>query len=63
VLAFTAGKMVVNEKLLADWFKGPETSHTLAYWGFVLATIVVVLALGWLHNRRVAQRATAAGQG
>jgi YjbE family integral membrane protein len=63
VLAFTAGKMVVNEKLLADWFKGPETSHMLAYWGFVLATIVVVLALGWLHNRRVAQRATAAGQG
>jgi predicted tellurium resistance membrane protein TerC len=56
VLAFTAGKMVVNEKLLAPWFKGPELPQTLAYWGFVSATIVVVLALGWMHNRRVAQR-------
>lgn len=60
VLAFTAGKIVVNEKLLAPWFKGPEPSHVAAYWGFVLATIVIVLALGWMHNRRVAQRAATA---
>jgi YjbE family integral membrane protein len=60
VLAFTAGKMVVNEKLLAPWFKGPEASHQLAYWGFVVATIIVVLTLGYLHNRRVAERAAAA---
>jgi YjbE family integral membrane protein len=32
VLAFTAGKMIVNEKLLAQFFKGPETSHPVAYW-------------------------------
>ena len=59
VLAFTAGKMVVNEKLLAPWFKGGEFSHLAAYWGFVALTIVVVLTLGYLHNRRVAQRAAA----
>jgi YjbE family integral membrane protein len=62
VLAFTAGKMVVNEKMLAPWFKGPELPQTLAYWGFVSATIVVVLALGWMHNRRVEQRADAAAR-
>lgn len=60
VLAFTAGKMVVNEKLLAPWFKGGEPMHLAAYWGFVALTIAVVLTLGYLHNRRVAQRAAAA---
>lgn len=60
VLAFTAGKMVVNEKLLAPWFKGGEPMHLAAYWGFVALTIAVVLTLGYLHNRRIAQRAAAA---
>lgn len=60
VLAFTAGKMVVNEKMLAPWFKGGEPAQLAAYWGFVVLTIVVVLTLGYLHNRRVAQRAAAA---
>ncbi|NCT99030.1 MAG: TerC family protein [Comamonadaceae bacterium] len=60
VLAFTAGKMVVNEKMLAPWFKGGEPMHQAAYWGFVALTIAVVLTLGYLHNRRVAQRAAAA---
>lgn len=62
VLAFTAGKMVVNEKLLAPWFKGPEFAQQAAYWGFVGLTIVVILTLGYLHNRRVAQRSGNAGQ-
>ncbi len=54
VLAFTAGKMVVNEKILAAYFKGPETAQQLAYWGVVLAAIVGVLLAGWLKNRRSA---------
>jgi len=62
VLAFTAGKMVVNEKLLAPWFQGPDVAQRAAYWGFVALTIVVILTLGYLHNRRVAQRSGDAGQ-
>ncbi|MBX3608438.1 MAG: TerC family protein [Hydrogenophaga sp.] len=57
VLAFTAGKMIVNEKLLAPWFKGPELAQFAAYWGVVGLVIAGVLLAGWLHNRRVAQRA------
>lgn len=52
VLAFTAGKMIVNEKLLAEFFKGPDTAHQLAYWAVCLTAIVGVLAAGWLRNRR-----------
>ena len=52
VLAFTAGKMIVNEKLLADFFKGPDTVHQLAYWAVCLTAILGVLAAGWLRNRR-----------
>ena len=54
VLAFTAGKMIVNEKLLAQFFKGPDTAHLLAYWGVCALAIVGVLAAGWLRNRRTA---------
>ena len=52
VLAFTAGKMIVNEKLLGHIFKGPEMFHTVAYWGVCVLAITGVLAAGWLHNRR-----------
>lgn len=52
VLAFTAGKMIVNEKLLAGFFKGPETLHSVAYWSVCVLAIVGVLAAGWLNNRR-----------
>ncbi|MBA4193797.1 MAG: hypothetical protein C0451_04415 [Comamonadaceae bacterium] len=61
VLAFTAGKMMVNEKLLSDWFK-PEGSANVLYWAVVAVVIVGVLAAGWLHNRRAAARAATAGQ-
>jgi len=54
VLAFTAGKMVVNEKLLAPWFKGPEMPQQLAYWGVVAVAVAGVLTAGWLKNRRAA---------
>eukprot|EP01034_Spumella_vulgaris_P043301 gene43301-53760_t len=54
VLAFTAGKMIVNEKVLAQFFKGPDPSHLVAYWSVCVLAIVGVLAAGWLRNRRVA---------
>jgi len=54
VLAFTAGKMIVNEKVLAQFFKGPDTAHVVAYWTVCLLAIVGVLAAGWLRNRRAA---------
>lgn len=60
VLAFTAGKMIVNEKLLASVFKGPEAMHQVAYWGLIVAAIVGVLAAGWLRNRRKADAGTPA---
>jgi YjbE family integral membrane protein len=57
VLAFTAGKMIVNEKLLASIFKGPDVTHQLAYWSVCALAIAAVLAAGWLHNRNaVAQQ-------
>ncbi|MFT3812788.1 MAG: TerC family protein [Acidovorax sp.] len=52
VLAFTAGKMIVNEQFLASVFQGPEAPQQIAYWGVVVLCIVGVLAAGWLHNRR-----------
>lgn len=59
VLAFTAGKMIVNEKLLAATFKGPDPVHTIAYWGVCVLAIVAVLGAGWLNNRRQAARVEA----
>lgn len=58
VLAFTAGKMVVNEKLVGDWFKPGGQANAL-YWLVVAVAILGVLAAGWLHNRRVASAADA----
>jgi YjbE family integral membrane protein len=52
VLAFTAGKMIVNEKLLGHIFKGPEMFHTVAYWGVCVLAITGVLAAGWLQARK-----------
>jgi len=57
VLAFTAGKMIVNEKLLADIFKGPETADQIAYWAVCVLAIVGVLAAGWLRNRKAGAQA------
>lgn len=52
VLAFTAGKMIVNEPILAEWFKGPETAHQVAYWGVCMLAIIGVLTAGWLRTRK-----------
>jgi YjbE family integral membrane protein len=47
VLAFTAGKMIVNEKLAAHIFKSPapELAANAWYWAVVLLSIVGVLGL------------------
>jgi len=52
VLAFTAGKMIVNEKLLAPWFAGEAPAQQIAYWGVCVLAIIGVLAAGWFANRR-----------
>ncbi|MEO7242438.1 MAG: TerC family protein [Variovorax sp.] len=52
VLAFTAGKMIVNDELLDPWFDGPALAHRVAYWGVCLLCIVGVLGAGWLRTRR-----------
>ncbi|RYZ11507.1 MAG: TerC family protein, partial [Comamonadaceae bacterium] len=52
VLAFTAGKMIVNEKLLAPWFGGESTSNQAAYWGVCVLAIAAVLTAGWIKTRR-----------
>ena len=52
VLAFTAAKMIVNERLLADIFQGGETIHRVAYWGVCVLAIVGVLVAGWMSTRR-----------
>lgn len=59
VLAFTAGKMIVNEQFLASVFQGPDAPQQIAYWGVVVLCIVGVLAAGWLHNRRKPAEETA----
>ncbi len=61
VLAFTAGKMIVNENMLAGVFKGPEPSHQVAYWGVCALAVVGVLLAGWLKNRRPAGGGTPPG--
>lgn len=65
VLAFTAGKMIVNEKLAAHLFKSPapELSPNVFYWAVVVLAIVGVLGAGWLHNRRLAARSNAREEG
>ena len=52
VLAFTAGKMIVNEKLLAPWFAGPGAAQQVAYWSVCALAVAGVLAAGWLRTRR-----------
>ncbi|XAH23278.1 TerC family protein [Xylophilus sp. GW821-FHT01B05] len=54
VLAFTAAKMIVNEKLLAPFFKGDAPAQQIAYWGVCALAVVGVLGAGWLRTRRSA---------
>lgn len=52
VLAFTAGKMIVNENLLAHVFKTPNPNAS--YWQILVIALcmVGVLGLGWWRNQR-----------
>ena len=54
VLAFTAGSMIVNEKLVFDTFHtaSPEPAANALYWAVIALCIAGVLAAGWWHNRR-----------
>ncbi len=52
VLALTAAKMIVNEKLLAAFFQGPALAQQIAYWGVCALAIVGVLGAGRWAVRR-----------
>ncbi|WP_374406643.1 TerC family protein [Hydrogenophaga sp.] len=54
VLAFTAGSMIVNEKLVFDTFHttGTEPAANGLYWAVIALCIAGVLAAGWWRNRR-----------
>jgi YjbE family integral membrane protein len=52
VLAFTAAKMIVNEQLLKDIFKGEGTMPFVLSWGLTVVTIVGVLLVGNIKGRK-----------
>jgi len=52
VLAFTAAKMVASEKAKYFNLKDYFADHTTQYWIFVIAIVIIVLALGYTMNKR-----------
>jgi YjbE family integral membrane protein len=58
VLAFTAAKMIVSERWLADIYGGPaslpdmQTMHTVARWATYAIAVAGVLGAGWWVSRR-----------
>jgi YjbE family integral membrane protein len=52
VLAFTAGKMIVNEQLLSDIFKAGTSTSTIMYWGVIVIAIVGVLLVGQMKAKK-----------
>lgn len=52
VLAYTAGSMLVGERLLARWFGTDEAPVTWARWAVIALCIVLVLGGAWLSNRK-----------
>ena len=58
VLAFTAAKMIVGERLLDGVYGGPDTLpsaqglHTAAEWATYALAVAGVLAAGWWSARR-----------
>jgi YjbE family integral membrane protein len=62
VLAFTAAKMIVGERLLAPVYGGSATLQTAAQWATYVLAIAGVLGAGWWVSRRaqVARQAEAA---
>ncbi len=60
VLAFTAAKMIVSEKLLADVFNPPAGYADLARWSVYVMCIAGVLGAGWWAAKRAAEHSSAA---
>ncbi len=60
VLAFTAAKMVVNEKLLSDIFKAGTNTSFMLSWGFTAIVIVGVLYFGNQKARKAKAAAASA---
>ena len=54
VLAFTAAKMIVSEKLLASVFNPPTSYADLARWSVYVICIAGVLGAGWWAVKRAA---------
>jgi predicted tellurium resistance membrane protein TerC len=58
VLAFTAAKMIVGERLLDPLYGGPgalpslETLHAAAEWATYTLAVAGVLGAGWWASRR-----------
>ena len=55
VLAWTAAKMITDEKLLQSWMDEP-----LLKWGIIVLIVAGVLTLGTLKNRKTAATEDAA---
>jgi YjbE family integral membrane protein len=54
VLAFTAAKMIIGEKLLAGVFNPPAAYADAARWGLYVVCVAGVLAAGWWVAKRSA---------
>ena len=52
VLAFTAGKMIVNEPWLDPVFDGSAAPQVIARWATYVVSVAGVLLLGWWTTRR-----------
>ena len=65
VLAFTAAKMIVSEKLLDGIYGSPaslpamQTLHTAAQWATYALAVAGVLGAGWWASRRAKSRSAA----
>ena len=68
VLAFTAAKMIVGERLLDALYGGPDslpsaqTLHTVAEWTTYVLAVAGVLAAGWWATRRAKSARGASGE-
>jgi YjbE family integral membrane protein len=58
VLAFTAAKMIIGEKLLAEVFNPPASYADLARWSVYVISIAGVLGAGWWAAKRSAKAHT-----
>lgn len=58
VLAFTAAKMIIGEKLLSTVFNAPASTADLARWLVYIACVAGVLGAGWWAARRTTASTT-----